>query len=79
LTWSKPAGTGLFFWLLRHFNWRNTQKMALNMAKTTGNPTGNPTRNASHPGTDMDRHIPNEGTRENRGACSAPAAVTWVS
>jgi len=29
MTWSKPAGTGAIFWLLRHFNWRNSQKMAL--------------------------------------------------
>jgi hypothetical protein len=75
MTWSKPAGTGAIFWLVRHFNWRNTQKMALNRAKTAGNPA----RNASHPGTDVDSQFPNEGTRENRGACSAPAAVTWVS
>jgi hypothetical protein len=40
MTWSKPAGTGAIFWLVRHFNWRNTQKMALNKA----NPTGNPAR-----------------------------------
>jgi hypothetical protein len=52
LTWSKPAGTGAIFLLLRHFSWRDSQKMALNMAKTTGNPYGTP----SHPGTDMDSH-----------------------
>jgi hypothetical protein len=44
MTWSKPAGTSAIFWLLRHFNWRNSQKMALNRAKTIGKPTGNPAR-----------------------------------
>jgi hypothetical protein len=44
LTRPKPAVTGAIFWLLRHFNWRNSQKMALNRAKTIGKPTGNPAR-----------------------------------
>jgi hypothetical protein len=53
LTWSQQAGTGAIFWLLRQLKCRNTQNMALNRAKTTGNPYGN----ASHPGTDMDSHF----------------------
>jgi len=49
----EAGSTGAIFWLVRHFSWRDSQKMALNRAKTTSNPHGN----ASHPGTDMDSHF----------------------
>jgi hypothetical protein len=47
---SKPAGTAPHVGDCATFNWRNSQKMALNAAKTTGKPA--PKRQTS--GTDLD-------------------------
>ena len=50
---------------MRHFNWRNSQKMALNAAKTTGKPA----RKRQTSGTDMDATICARNWSADPGFC----------